>query len=70
MSLSASALAPIAAQMRIPASALIALPAVIEVFAKRTGMTTGAMVIELLRNAPLRDYAAQMCITAAEGEAA
>ena len=62
MALSASSLAPIAAQMRMPAAALVALPTVVEVFAKKTGMSVDRMVDELLHNADLRDYAAQICI--------
>lgn len=62
MALSALSLAPIAAQMRIPAIALIALPTVVEAFARKSGMAEGRMVIELLENAALRDYAAQICL--------
>ena len=62
MALSASAIAPIAAQMRMPADALVALPTVVEVFAKKTGMSVDRMIHELLGNADLRDYAAQICI--------
>lgn len=64
MTISATALAPIAAQMSIPASALFALPTVVEAFARKSGMTVGAMVIALLDNKELRDYAAEMCIHA------
>jgi hypothetical protein len=62
MALSASALAPVAAQMRMPVAALVALPTVVEVFAKKTGMSVDRMVHELLSNEGLRDYAAQICI--------
>ena len=64
MTLSATALAPIAAQMRIPASALFALPTVVEAFARKACMPVGLMVINLLENAALRDYCAEMCIHA------
>lgn len=67
MSLSATALAPIAAQLRIPASALVALPTVVEAFARKADMPVGLMVINLLENAALRDYCAEMCIAGMEG---
>jgi hypothetical protein len=66
MALSATALAPIAAQLRIPAAALVALPVAVEAFARNAGMPEGRMVIELLKNAPLRDYLAQVCISTYE----
>lgn len=62
MALSSYALALVASQMRMPVEALVALPTVVEVFAKKSGMTDGKMVIELLENADLRDYAAEICI--------
>lgn len=62
MALCSYALAPIAAQMRIPAAALVALPTVVEAFARKAGMAEGAMVIQLLDNAALRDYAAKICL--------
>lgn len=62
MALSSYALAPIAAQMRIPAAALVALPTVVEAFARSAGMAEGQMVIELLTNSAARDYAAQVCV--------
>jgi len=66
MALSATALAPLAAQMRIPAAALVALPVAVEVFARKADMAEGRMLIELLDNAPLRDYLAQICIATYE----
>ena len=62
MALTAEALAPIAAQMRMPAEALIALPTAIEVFAKKANMPIEQMLAELEANAPLRDYLAEICI--------
>ena len=62
MALTAEALAPIAAQMRMPAEALIALPTAIEVFAKKANMPIEQMLAELEVNAPLRDYLAEICI--------
>lgn len=62
MALTPEALAPIAAQMRMPAEALIALPTAIEVFAKKANMPIEQMLAELEVNAPLRDYLAEICI--------
>lgn len=62
MALSASALAPLAAQMRMPASALYALPTAVEVFARKTSMSVERMIHECLNNAPLREYLAEICI--------
>ena len=62
MAVSSYALAPVAAMMRMPAAALVALPTVVEVFAKKTGMSEAQMVSEMLANAALRDYAATICI--------
>ena len=62
MAVSSYALAPVAAQMRMPKEALVALPTVVEAFARKAGVPVGAMVIELLDNAALRDYAAKICI--------
>jgi hypothetical protein len=66
MALPATALAPLAAQMRIPVAALVALPVAVEVFARKAGMAESRMLIELLDNAPLRDYLAQICIATHE----
>lgn len=62
MSLTAETLAPIAAQMRMPAQALRALPTAIEVFAQKAQMPVAQMLTELENNAPLRDYLAEICI--------
>jgi hypothetical protein len=62
MALTPEALAPIAATMRMPAEALIALPTAIEVFAKTANMPIAEMLTELEGNAPLRDYLAEVCI--------
>lgn len=62
MTLSATALAPIAAQMRIPAAALYTLPTVVEAFARKANIPVGMMAIHLLENAALRDYAATVCL--------
>jgi hypothetical protein len=62
MALCSYSLAPIAAQMRIPAAALIALPTAVEAFARKANMPEGRMVIELLENEPLREYLAEICI--------
>ena len=62
MTLTPEALAPIAAQMRMPPEALIVLPTAVEVFAKKAGMPITEMLAELAVNAPLRDYLAQICI--------
>jgi hypothetical protein len=70
MALSSYALAPIAAQMKMPVEALIALPTAVEAFARKAGMPEGQMVIELLQNAALRDYLAEICIHAAKEVAA
>ena len=59
-----SSLLPVAALLRIPASALVALPVAVEVFARKAGMTADAMVSELLVNEPLRDYLSEVCLTA------
>ena len=62
MALTPEALAPIAAQMRIPPEALIALPTAVEVFAKKVDMPITEMLAELAVNTPLRDYLAEICI--------
>jgi hypothetical protein len=62
MALTPDTLAPIAAMMRMPAKALIALPTAIEVFAKKANMPIAAMLAELEANAPLREYLAEICI--------
>lgn len=62
MTLTPDALAPIAAQMRLPPEALTALPTAIEVFAKKADMPITEMLAELTVNTPLRDYLAEICI--------
>ena len=70
MALSSSSLAPLAAQMRIPANALYAMPTSIEVFARKAGMSADRMIHECLNNEALRDYLAEICIHAAQEVAA
>lgn len=70
MALSSYALAPIAAQMRMPVEALVALPTAVEVFARKANMPEGQMIIELLQNAALRDYLAEICVNASREVAA
>jgi len=70
MALSSYALAPIAAKMRMPVGALNALPTAVAAFARKAGMPEGQMVIELLENAALRDYLAEICIHASQEVAA
>jgi hypothetical protein len=62
MALTPETLAPIAANMRMPAAALIALPTAIEAFARKANMSIEQMLSELQHNAPLRDYLAEICI--------
>ena len=62
MTLTPDTLAPIAAKMRMPTEALIALPVTIEVFAKKANMPIEQMLAELEANAALRDYLAEVCI--------
>ena len=62
MALTPEALAPIAAQMRMPLDALIVLPTAVEVFAKKVDMPITEMLAELTVNTRLRDYLAQICI--------
>lgn len=61
MALTPESLAPIAANMRMPAAALIALPTAIEAFARKANMGIEQMLIELQHNALLRDYLAEIC---------
>ena len=65
MALSASALAPLAAKMRMPTSALFALGTSVEVFASKANMSADRMIHECLKNEALRDYLAQVCCQAA-----
>jgi hypothetical protein len=62
MTLTPDALAPIAAQMRMPPEALTALPTAVEVFAQKADMPITEMLAELAVNTPLRDYLAEICI--------
>jgi hypothetical protein len=62
MTLTPDALAPIAAQMRMPPEALTALPTAVEVFAQKADMPITEMLAELTVNTPLRDYLAEICI--------
>jgi hypothetical protein len=62
MTLIPEALAPIAAQMRMPPEALTALPTAVEVFARKADMPITEMLAELTVNTPLRDYLAEICI--------
>ena len=62
MALTPEALAPIAAQMRMPPEAHIVLPTAVEVFAKKADMPITEMLAELTVNTPLRDYLAEICI--------
>ena len=62
MTLTPDALAPIAAQMRMPSEALIVLPTAVEVFAQKADMPITEMLAELTVNTRLRDYLAQICI--------
>ena len=62
MTLTPEAIAPIAAQMRMPPEALTALPTAVEVFAQKADMPITEMLAELTVNIPLRDYLAEICI--------
>ena len=62
MALCSYSLAPIAAKMRMPVEALIALPTAVGAFARKANMPEWQMVIELLENEHLREYLAEICI--------
>jgi hypothetical protein len=64
MASSVTALLPLAAMLRIPASALVALPTAVDVFAAKANMSVDRMIHECLNNEALRDYLAQICINA------
>lgn len=66
MKASVTALATAASFMAIPASALVALPTVVEVFARKTGNTEDFIVHQIISNPALREYAEQMCIKGME----
>lgn len=65
-----SALADLALAMGIVPAHAIALPTVVEVSARKVGMTQEAMIAEALRNAPLRVYLAEVCATVIDRELA
>lgn len=44
----------------------VALPTVVQVFARRVNLSDAAMVVELERNAELRAYAKTMCAEGAK----
>ena len=66
MKASVTALATAASFMAIPASALAALPTVVEVFARKTGNREDFIVHQIISNPALREYAEQMCIKGME----
>ena len=49
-----TSLLPLAARMAMPASALVALPTAVEVFASKAGMSVDRMISECLNNEALR----------------
>lgn len=66
MKASATALTLAASFMALPVDALVALPTVVEVFAKKAGVTEDYIVHQIISNSALREYAEQMCINAME----
>lgn len=66
MAASVTALTLAASFMAIPAEALVALPTVVEVFAKRSGNTEDFIIHQIVTNPDLRQYAEQMCIKGME----
>lgn len=54
-------LAALAAIMGLSPKNAVALPTVIEVAARKTGYSQPAMIAEASRNAPLRNYLAELC---------
>lgn len=58
-----TALAALAALMGLTPAHAVALPTVIEVAARKVGMSQPAMIAEAAINKPLRDYLAQICAT-------
>lgn len=66
MAASATALALAASFMAIPADSLAVLPVVVEVFAKKAGVTDDYIVHQIVTNPGLREYAEQMCIKGME----
>lgn len=61
MALSSSALLPLALIMGLDASSVVALPCVMEVAARKAGMTQDRLMHEALNNAHLADYLASAC---------
>jgi hypothetical protein len=61
MSLSSSALLPLAKMMGLDPVAAIALPTVIDVAARKAAMTADRMFFEALQNVALREYLADCC---------
>ena len=61
MTLSSSALLPLAQIMGIDATSAIALPTVMEACARKAGTTQDFIFHEALSNAPLREYIAGIC---------
>jgi hypothetical protein len=59
-------LAALAHDMRLAPADAVALPAVIEVAARKVGMFEPAFLAEVKLNAPLRSYLANACRTAAQ----
>jgi len=61
MALSSSALLPLAQMMGLAPADAIALPTVMEVAARKSGMTQDRVMFECLGNVALRDYLANAC---------
>ena len=61
MTLSPSALLPLAQIMGLDAASAIALPTVMEVSARKAGTTQDLIFHEALNNAALREYLAGIC---------
>jgi hypothetical protein len=61
MTLSSSALLPLAQIMGLDATSAIALPTVMETCARKVGTTQDFIFHEALSNAPLRNYIAGIC---------
>lgn len=59
-------IAALAIQMGISPADAVALPTVITVASGKVRMSETAFIAEALVNAPLRDYLAQICNTAAK----
>lgn len=54
-------LVSLAALMGLDPLAAVALPAALDAFARKAGMSEAAMLAECEVNAPLRDYLAEIC---------